>query len=69
MMSEVKRRIGEAVHDKQEEAVAVTSAIQQDIFTEMGVDPHFGLSCLPKLNLQFHNDLDFMIRFYAFVAK
>ncbi|KAL2552574.1 hypothetical protein Fot_06193 [Forsythia ovata] len=65
---DVKKRIADAVNDKQE-AVAVTTAIQEEIFQEMGVDPRFGLACLGKVNLAYENDLDLLIQFYVFVAK
>ncbi|KAL7106642.1 hypothetical protein ABFS83_06G006300 [Erythranthe nasuta] len=65
---EVKQRISDAVNDKQE-AVAVTTAIQEEIFSDMGVDPQFGLACLGKVNMAFENDQDLMIQFYGFVAK
>ncbi|XP_052195251.1 uncharacterized protein LOC127803214 [Diospyros lotus] len=64
---EVKKRIADAVDDKQE-PVAVTTAIQEEIFLEMGVDPRFGLACLGKVNLAYENDRDLMIRFYKFVV-
>ncbi|KAF5735824.1 hypothetical protein HS088_TW15G01340 [Tripterygium wilfordii] len=65
--SDAKKRIAEALNDKQE-AVAVTTAIQEEIFLEMGVDPRFGLSCLGKVNMAYENDKDLMVRFYKFVA-
>ncbi|KAG8384975.1 hypothetical protein BUALT_Bualt04G0174000 [Buddleja alternifolia] len=65
---DVKKRIADAVDDKQE-AVAVTTAIQEEIFSEMKVDPQFGLACLGKVNMAFENDQDLMIQFYGFVAK
>ncbi|KAI3457829.1 hypothetical protein Pfo_014492 [Paulownia fortunei] len=65
---EVKKRIADAVNDKQE-AVAVTTAIQEEIFSEMGVDPQFGLACLGKVNMAYENDQDLMTQFYGFVAK
>ncbi|PSS33750.1 Septation ring formation regulator EzrA like [Actinidia chinensis var. chinensis] len=65
---EVKKRIADAVDDKQE-AVAVTTAIQEEIFLEMGVDPSFGLACLGKVNMAYENDQDLMICFYRFVVK
>ncbi|XAR58278.1 hypothetical protein NMG60_11026713 [Bertholletia excelsa] len=65
---DVKKRIADAVEDKQE-AVAVTTAIQEEIFLEMGVDPRFGLACLGKVNMAYENDQDLMIRFYGFVVK
>lgn len=65
---DVKKRIADAVNDKQE-AVAVTTAIQEEIFMEMGLDPRFALACLGKVNLAYENDQDLMIRFYGFVAK
>ncbi|CAL5325594.1 hypothetical protein CsSME_00004908 [Camellia sinensis var. sinensis] len=65
---EVKKRIADAVDDKQE-AVAVTTAIQEEIFLEMGVDPRFGLACLGRVNMAYENDQDLMIRFYGFVVK
>ncbi|URD76999.1 hypothetical protein MUK42_09951 [Musa troglodytarum] len=46
---DVKRRIADAVKDKQE-AVAVTTAIQEEILLEMGIDPRFGITCLGKVN-------------------
>ncbi|XP_039124930.1 uncharacterized protein LOC120261212 [Dioscorea cayenensis subsp. rotundata] len=65
---EVKKRIRDAVKDKQE-AVAVTTAIQEEIFLEMGIDPRFGISCLGKINSVYENDQELMIQFYGFVAK
>ncbi|KAI3503569.1 hypothetical protein L1887_32015 [Cichorium endivia] len=65
---DVKKRIADAVNDNQE-AVAVTTAIQEEILKEMGVDPSYGLACLGKINMDFENDQDLMVRFYAFVAK
>lgn len=67
-LPDVKKRIAEAVEDKQE-AVAVTTAIQEEIFLEMGVDPSFGLSCLGKVNMVYENDQELMIHFYKFVAR
>ncbi|KAM0935907.1 hypothetical protein DsansV1_C27g0197791 [Dioscorea sansibarensis] len=64
---EVKKRIRDAVKDKQ--AVAVTTAIQEEIFLEMGIDPRFGIACLGKINSVYENDRDLMIQFYGFVAK
>ncbi|XP_065878452.1 uncharacterized protein [Euphorbia lathyris] len=66
--SDVKKRIADAVNDKQE-AVAVTTAIQEGIFLEMGVDPGFGMSCLGKVNMVYENDRDLMIRFYEFIVN
>ncbi|KAG4915441.1 hypothetical protein AAZX31_19G081900 [Glycine max] len=65
---DVKKRIAEAVQDKQE-AVAVTTAIQEEIFLEMGVDPRFGISCLGKVSTVYENDLDLVIQFYKFLSK
>ncbi|CDP16698.1 unnamed protein product [Coffea canephora] len=65
---DVKKRIAEAVLDKQE-AVAVTTTIQEEIFLEMGIDPRFGLACLGKVNVAYESDQDLMIQFYGFVAK
>ncbi|KQJ88540.1 uncharacterized protein LOC100824229 [Brachypodium distachyon] len=67
-LPEVKNRIADAVRDKQE-AVAVTTEIQEEILREMGIDPSFGIGCLGKLNAVFENDMDLMIKFYQFVAK
>ncbi|XP_057544920.1 uncharacterized protein LOC130824058 isoform X2 [Amaranthus tricolor] len=67
-LPDVKKRIADAVLDNQE-TVAVTTAIQEEIFLEMGVDPGFGIGCLGKVNLVYENDRDLMIRFYGFVAK
>ncbi|XP_019238793.1 PREDICTED: LOW QUALITY PROTEIN: uncharacterized protein LOC109218853 [Nicotiana attenuata] len=65
---DVKKRIADAVSDKQE-AVAVTTAIQEEILSEMGIDPRIGLACLGKINMTYESDQDLMIRFYEFVAK
>ncbi|KAK1319181.1 hypothetical protein QJS10_CPB04g00251 [Acorus calamus] len=65
---DVKKRIADAVNDKQE-AVAVTTAIQEEILLEMGIDPRFGIACLGKVNMVYENDKDLMIEFYKFVAK
>ncbi|XP_077229159.1 plant/protein [Tasmannia lanceolata] len=65
---DVKKRISDAVKDKQE-AVAMTTAIQEEILLEMGIDPRFGIGCLGKVNTIYENDQDLMIRFYGFVAK
>ncbi|XP_066338052.1 uncharacterized protein [Miscanthus floridulus] len=67
-LPEVKQRIADAVRDKQE-AVAVTTEIQEEILREMGVDPSFGIGCLGKVNVVYENDKDLMIKFYQFVAK
>ncbi|XP_061338263.1 uncharacterized protein LOC133285105 [Gastrolobium bilobum] len=65
---DVKKRIAEAVQDKQE-AVGVTTAIQEEIFLEMGVDPRFGISCLGKVSTAYENDRDLVIQFYKFLVK
>nr|XP_043607120.1 uncharacterized protein LOC122579087 [Erigeron canadensis] len=65
---DVKKRIADAVKDNQE-AVAVTTAIQEEILKEMGVDPSYGLACLGKVNAEYENDQDLMVRFYGFVAR
>ncbi|XP_024031826.1 uncharacterized protein LOC21394061 isoform X2 [Morus notabilis] len=65
---DVKKRISDAVQDQQE-AVAVTTAIQEEIFLEMGIDPSFGLSCLGKVNMVYETDQELMIQFYKFVAN
>ncbi|XVF60027.1 hypothetical protein PTKIN_Ptkin08bG0009800 [Pterospermum kingtungense] len=65
---DVKKRIVDAVNDKQE-PVAVTTAIQEEIFLEMGVDASFGLACLGKVNVTYENDQDLMIRYYRFIAN
>lgn len=70
-LPEVKQRIADAVRDKQE-AVAVTTEIQEEILREMGIgriDPSFGIGCLGKVNVVYENDKDLMIKFYQFVAK
>ncbi|KMT09100.1 hypothetical protein BVRB_6g132080 [Beta vulgaris subsp. vulgaris] len=67
-LPDVKKRIADAVQDNQE-AVGVTTAIQEEIFLEMGVDPGFGIGCLGKVNMAYENDRDLMIQFYGFVAK
>ncbi|KAK8933195.1 hypothetical protein KSP39_PZI015621 [Platanthera zijinensis] len=65
---DVKKRIVDAVRDKQE-AVAITTAIQDEILLEMGIDPRFGIACLGKVNAVYENDMDLMIQFYRFIAK
>ncbi|XP_072980889.1 uncharacterized protein [Typha angustifolia] len=65
---DVKKRIADAVKDKQE-AVAVTTAIQEEILIEMGIDPRLGIACLGKVNAVYENDMDLMIQFYRFIAK
>ncbi|BBH00537.1 hypothetical protein Prudu_010549 [Prunus dulcis] len=65
---DVKKRIADGVEDKQE-AVAITTAIQEEIFLEMGIDPRFGISSLGKVNEKYENDQDMMIRFYKFIAS
>ncbi|KAK1438771.1 hypothetical protein QVD17_04581 [Tagetes erecta] len=65
---DVKKRIADAVNDNQE-AVAVTTALQEEILKEMGVDPTYGLACLGKINMEYENDQDLMVRFYKFVAE
>ncbi|KAK1425989.1 hypothetical protein QVD17_14656 [Tagetes erecta] len=35
----------------------------------MGVDSTYGLACLGKINMEYENDQDLMVRFYKFVAK
>ncbi|XP_037410928.1 uncharacterized protein LOC119274355 [Triticum dicoccoides] len=67
-LPEFKDRIADAVSDKQE-AVAVTTEVQEEILREMGIDPGFGISCLGKVNIMYENDMDLMIKFYQFVAK
>ncbi|PKA55531.1 hypothetical protein AXF42_Ash006733 [Apostasia shenzhenica] len=66
--ADVKKRIMDAVRDKQE-AVAITTAIQEEILLEMGIDPRFGISCLGRVNAVYENDMELMIQFYKFVAK
>ncbi|KAJ4960473.1 hypothetical protein NE237_020383 [Protea cynaroides] len=68
-LPEVKKRIADAVKKDKQEAVAVTTEIQEEILLEMGVDPRFGIGCLGKVNMIYENDQDLMIRFYGFVAK
>lgn len=65
---DVKKRIADSVKEKQE-AVAVTTAIQEEILVEMGIDPRYGIACLGKVNAIFENDMELMIQFYRFVAK
>ncbi|KAJ0053936.1 hypothetical protein Pint_03009 [Pistacia integerrima] len=73
---DVKKRIADAVKDNKE-AVAVTTAIQEEILLEMGVDftvffitdPRFGIACLGKVNVTYENDQDLMIQLYKFIAN
>ncbi|KAG5613729.1 hypothetical protein H5410_013553 [Solanum commersonii] len=52
-----------------QEAVTITTAIQEEILSEMGIDPQFGLACLGKINMTYESDRDLLIHFYEFVAK
>ncbi|XP_044502007.1 uncharacterized protein LOC123223019 [Mangifera indica] len=65
---DVKKRVADAVKDNKE-AVAVTTAIQEEILLEMGVDPRFGIACLGKVNMTYENDQDLMIKLYEFIAN
>ncbi|KAK9104144.1 hypothetical protein Scep_020988 [Stephania cephalantha] len=65
---DVKRRIADAVQDQQE-AIAVTTAIQEEILVEMGVDPRLGIAFLGKVNVVYENDRDLLVKFYEFAAK
>ncbi|KAJ4775909.1 plant/protein [Rhynchospora pubera] len=67
-LPDAKKRILDAVRDKQE-AIAVTTAIQEEILLEMGIDPGFGIGCLGKVNTVYENDMELMIKFFQFVAK
>ncbi|KAJ6853206.1 uncharacterized protein M6B38_251695 [Iris pallida] len=64
----IKKRISDAVKDKQE-AVAITTTIQEEILLEMGIDPRSGIACLGRVNSVYENDKELMIQFYKFVAK
>nr|ABR17216.1 unknown [Picea sitchensis] len=64
----VKKRIEDAVRDKQE-AVAVTTEIQEELLLKMGIDPHFGIACLGKVNTVYENDGELMVQFYDFVNQ
>ncbi|KAH9306568.1 hypothetical protein KI387_010972, partial [Taxus chinensis] len=64
----VKKRIADAVRDNQE-PVAVTTEIQEELLLKMGIDPQFGISCLGKVNTFYENDRELMLQFYDFVAK
>lgn len=65
---DVKKRIADAVKQKQE-AVAVTTEIQEELLEQMGVEPKFGIACLGKVNAIYKDDRELMLRFYAFVTK
>ncbi|MCO5559953.1 hypothetical protein L7F22_013557 [Adiantum nelumboides] len=65
---DVKKRIEDAVKQKQE-AVAVTTEIQEELLEQMGVEPKFGIACLGKVNAIYKDDRVLMLRFYAFVTK
>uniref|UniRef100_A0A0D9XS50 Uncharacterized protein n=1 Tax=Leersia perrieri TaxID=77586 RepID=A0A0D9XS50_9ORYZ len=67
-LPEIKARIADAVREKQE-AVAVTTEIQEEILREMGIDPSFGIGCLGKVNIMYEVDMELMVKFYQFVAK
>ncbi|KAF0895345.1 hypothetical protein E2562_012380 [Oryza meyeriana var. granulata] len=67
-LPDVKARIADAVREKQE-AVAVTTEIQEEILREMGIDPSFGIGCLGKVNIVYEDDMELMVKFYQFVAK
>ncbi|XP_057721494.1 uncharacterized protein LOC130935662 [Arachis stenosperma] len=66
---DVKKRIADAVHNDKQEAVAMTTAIQEEIFLEMGIDPSFGIACLGQITTVYENDRDLVIQFYKFLAK
>ncbi|CAM8935712.1 unnamed protein product [Rhodiola kirilowii] len=51
------------------EAVAVTTAIQKEILTEMGIDATIGIASLGKINMDYESDQDLMIHFYDFVSR
>ncbi|XP_024369183.1 uncharacterized protein [Physcomitrium patens] len=65
---ETKSRIADAIKDEQE-AVNVTTEIQEELFLKMGVDPKFGIECLGKVNTVYSDDRDLMIQFYQFVSR
>ncbi|KAG0614166.1 hypothetical protein M758_6G155700 [Ceratodon purpureus] len=65
--TETKNRLAEAISDKQE-AVNVTTEIQEELFLKMGVDPKFGIESLGKVNIVYADDRDLMIQFYQFVS-
>eukprot|EP00250_Pteridium_aquilinum_P028389 c37074_g1_i1 orf=309-851(-) len=65
---DVKRRIEDAVKQRQE-AVAVTTEIQEELLEQMGVEPKFGIACLGKVNAIYKDDRELMLQFYAFVTK
>ncbi|KAG0570436.1 hypothetical protein M758_6G155700 [Ceratodon purpureus] len=66
-LPETKNRLAEAISDKQE-AVNVTTEIQEELFLKMGVDPKFGIESLGKVNIVYADDRDLMIQFYQFVS-
>ncbi|GLJ08937.1 hypothetical protein SUGI_0098850 [Cryptomeria japonica] len=66
--AEVKKRIADAVRDNQE-PVAITTEIQEELLLKMDIDPQFGISCLGKINTVYENDRELMLQFYDFVAK
>ncbi|MED6185883.1 hypothetical protein PIB30_061377 [Stylosanthes scabra] len=47
----------------------MTTAIQEEIFLEMGIDPSFGIACLGQISTVYENDRDLVIQFYKFLAK
>ncbi|XP_024528980.1 uncharacterized protein LOC9631413 [Selaginella moellendorffii] len=65
---EVKKRISDAVQARQE-AVGVTTEIQEEIFLRMGVEPKFGIASLGKVNTVYKDDRELMLKFYEFVAR
>ncbi|XP_024393855.1 uncharacterized protein [Physcomitrium patens] len=65
---ETKRRIADAIKAKQE-AVNVTTKIQEELLVKMGVEPKFGIECLGKVSAIYKNDRDLMIQFYQFVSR
>ncbi|KAH7307760.1 hypothetical protein KP509_22G076200 [Ceratopteris richardii] len=66
--ADVKKRIEDAVKQRQE-AVAVTTEIQEELLEEMGVEAKFGISCLGKVNAVYKDDRELMLRFYTLVTK
>jgi len=65
---DTKKRIADAVKAKQE-AVNLTTDVQEELFIKMGVDPRFGIECLGKVNKVYEGDRDLMIKFYEFVTR
>ncbi|GAQ84396.1 hypothetical protein KFL_001870170 [Klebsormidium nitens] len=65
---EVKQRIAE--HFKAgEQAAEMTTKVQEEIFSSMGIEPKFGISCLGRVGSVFRNDQEVMMNFMELIGR